>query len=373
MVRWIADGNDWQEYPNVGQDRSNLDIVTTLRLRRILKAGVPQNVDIEFPYTAYRRDLNSKMKHVWLELTNACNLTCGHCYAKSSPRADRTTELNDRKWASIIDSLATVGVDTITYIGGEPTLRLKEIATLCSVVREKLPKTRQRIFSNLAIRGAIQKVCDLALEYDLEIGTSLYGVKPDQHDNMTKHIGSWSNTVEAIRILNSSSVNLFVGFYLSEDRVDGRREAEAWLRRLGVSRFRVLSPSQVGRGAEKDWKIASGDTEKPPVKLEFPIDARSFTAGHNCFKDHLAISAEGEIRPCIMMRETSYGSLKQETDLKSLLATSEFQKFSELSKEQIDGCSVCEFRYGCFDCRPDAMGKSDNLYAKPNCGYDPRM
>jgi hypothetical protein len=43
-----------------------------------------------------------------------------------------------------------------------------------------------------------------------------------------------------------------------------------------------------------------------------------------------------------------------------------------LNKDKIDVCCGCEFRYLCFDCRPDASGLSANMLSKPwNCTYLP--
>ena len=41
-----------------------------------------------------------------------------------------------------------------------------------------------------------------------------------------------------------------------------------------------------------------------------------------------------------------------------------------LTKDKIDKCSHCEYRYACFDCRPNSL--SGCIYEKPwYCTYDP--
>ena len=56
-----------------------------------------------------------------------------------------------------------------------------------------------------------------------------------------------------------------------------------------------------------------------------------------------------------------------------MLSSQEFTEMSRLSKDRIPGCKDCEFRYACFDCRPDAMEGSSDYLSKPKCGYDPRV
>jgi len=47
------------------------------------------------------------------------------------------------------------------------------------------------------------------------------------------------------------------------------------------------------------------------------------------------------------------------------------QKYWKLSKDQIDICRECEFRYVCTDCRA-YIEDPENIYSKPlKCGYDP--
>ena len=68
-----------------------------------------------------------------------------------------------------------------------------------------------------------------------------------------------------------------------------------------------------------------------------------------------------------MERKIIYGNLK-EKPLKELLYDN--KHFLMLTKDNINSCKYCEFRYACFDCRPDRL--SDNIYEKPwYCTYNP--
>ena len=66
-----------------------------------------------------------------------------------------------------------------------------------------------------------------------------------------------------------------------------------------------------------------------------------------------------------MERRIYHGNLK-DNHLKNILNENIFT----LGKDKIKECKDCEFRYCCFDCRPDAL--SEDVYAKPwNCTYNP--
>lgn len=371
LLTWIATGREWAAYRFDVSKSEVLRSVREMREKGWLAAGIARKYDISLPRQKALEALPNILSHVWLEMTDGCNLSCKHCYSNSSPQSDVSSELKEDGLVEIIHKLASLPIKTLTYIGGEPTLRLKEISHLATVVAGLLPTTQQRIFSNLAISGISAKLIPLAKQFSFQIGTSLYGTSAETHDSMTRLSGSWLRTTENIKRLIESDIDIFVGFhvpYLSEQK---KLEPESWLNSLGVRNYRITQPSKVGRGKESDWKNIPQEN-KQPKKMYFG-DSGGWSDGHNCFKDHIAIAPNGTVRPCIMMRDISYGSLAEQSNLNEVFKSETFRKMSSLSKDKVDGCSVCEFRYGCFDCRPDAMNGSDNLYRKPDCGYDPRI
>lgn len=58
---------------------------------------------------------------LWLELTGKCQLECVHCYAESSPTGTHGT-MTAADWRRVIAEAASMGVRTVQFIGGEPTL-----------------------------------------------------------------------------------------------------------------------------------------------------------------------------------------------------------------------------------------------------------
>lgn len=71
------------------------------------------------------------------------------------------------------------------------------------------------------------------------------------------------------------------------------------------------------------------------------------------------------VYPCVMERRIKHGSLKN-NKLKDILDNNIFN----ITKDSIEECKECEFRYCCFDCRPDSLGKS--ILKKPwYCSYIP--
>lgn len=88
-------------------------------------------------------------------------------------------------------------------------------------------------------------------------------------------------------------------------------------------------------------------------------------SGHNCFSRRLYFSVDSQVYPCVMERRISHGNI-QEKKLSDLID----ERIRFFNKDKIKICNQCEFRYCCFDCRPDAF--SNNVDSKPwYCTYDP--
>ena len=67
-----------------------------------------------------------------------------------------------------------------------------------------------------------------------------------------------------------------------------------------------------------------------------------------------------------MERRFSHGNIH---DSKSIHLKPSILK---MNKDYIKGCSECEFRYCCFDCRPDSL--TEDIFSKPwYCTYNPEI
>lgn len=109
----------------------------------------------------------------------------------------------------------------------------------------------------------------------------------------------------------------------------------------------------------------------------FTSNIESFTESLNfnsCLNRKIGIDIHGNIKNCPSMPE-HYGNVK-DTSLEEVLIKPGFKKYWGISKNQIDVCKDCEFRYICRDCRAYTERSSFSEQVidlnKPlKCGYDP--
>jgi len=102
------------------------------------------------------------------------------------------------------------------------------------------------------------------------------------------------------------------------------------------------------------------------VFLETVINSKKYNSCLNC---KISVDIDGHVKNCPSMKE-SYGNIN-EVSLIEILNNESFQKFNKITKDNIDVCKDCEFRYVCSDCRA-YTDNPDNIYSRPSkCNYNP--
>jgi radical SAM protein with 4Fe4S-binding SPASM domain len=311
----------------------------------------------------------SKLDFIWLELTSACNSKCLHCYAECGPSLPINPVPHDR-WLSIIDEAKAAGATAIQFIGGEPLLY--------PAWRELVIKAHQlnyeyiEIFTNATL---IDDDCvDFFKQYNVNIATTIYADNAETHDKVSRQPNSFNKTMSAIQKLMSANIPLRIASIIMKAN---EHEVENILKlydKLGMKDAYpdVIRPT--GRG--DDQSLLPTHYRKPPIKPPFYIDEDSFTHAHHhhpCLAGKIAVTTTGDVIPCIFARNQLCGNILEQS-LAEILSGHPLTTCWYTTKDDINKCSDCEYRYACSDCRPLAQGSDPekNWLACPqNCSYNP--
>jgi SPASM domain peptide maturase of grasp-with-spasm system len=102
------------------------------------------------------------------------------------------------------------------------------------------------------------------------------------------------------------------------------------------------------------------------VNKEHLAEAQSY---NTCLNRKLCIDHNGNIKNCLAM-DKIFGNILED-DIIKIVNSSDFQSLWQITKDQIEVCKDCEFRYICTDCRC-FIKDPDNIYSQPaKCGYNP--
>lgn len=90
---------------------------------------------------------------------------------------------------------------------------------------------------------------------------------------------------------------------------------------------------------------------------------------NSCLNRKVGIDSKGNIKNC--PSDTNIFGTLQNSSLKEVVLRDDFKKKWKLSKDTIEICQDCEFRYICTDCRV-YIHNEKNIHSKPkHCNYDP--
>jgi len=102
-----------------------------------------------------------------------------------------------------------------------------------------------------------------------------------------------------------------------------------------------------------------------PIELR-RIDNPTSIKYSPCLSGTLTIAADGYALICPLMRKFIVGDAKKE-GIRALLRKTRLKNFWRLTKDMVEGCSKCPFKYVCHDCRALEYQATGDLFGLEYC------
>jgi len=359
---------------------SNIDL-SKFEVMKYLKLIQEMNIGYFCPKPKKKQMSSSvskkmSLKFLWVELTSNCNLKCLHCYNASGEKRRKTQDVRNstlEQWQKIIYTAKNLGCQRIQFTGGEPLLRKKILCELISYAKN-LHYNFIEVFTNATL------LTDFDIEFfkknDVHVAVSLYSSYARIHDEITQFVGSFKATLTSLKKLKISKIPLRISIIVMKNNEYSIKETLRFLKKdIGITKIKCDTIRPIGRGSNSEL-VPEGS--RKPFVVQNPkfkkVHKKMFWLrhnGHNCYMNHLCVSAKGDVFPCVMERTIKLGNIKK-TSLSDIWESCSALKIRNLSKDKIEVCQDCEYRYACFDCRARVKQQTNNLYSKPpNCQYDP--
>ncbi|WP_063752837.1 radical SAM protein [Streptomyces sp. NRRL S-350] len=274
---------------------------------------------------------------VELELTDKCQLSCGHCLSESSPSVPHGSMTLD-DWMRVINECAALGVRRVQLIGGEPTTFPGWDKLLNHALAVGL---KVEVFSNLYHVSA--KGWTVLSQPGVSLGTSYYSVNAGEHDKVTNKPGSHEKTRANIAKAVALGIPIRAGVVRCHD---GQLEelAVAELKALGVQRVTLDGARAVGR--------AAGGQEPT-------MDALC----GNCALGKLAVLPNGDVAPCVLGRFLPTGNVKDPGGLRAVLAGPTWAKTAASIPRRSQVCGPNDGS----SCAPTGCAPQDNSITLGGC------
>lgn len=308
----------------------------------------------------------AQLDFIWMEVTSSCNLRCLHCYAEAS--AQQTAQPTTRELLDWLDQAAAMGCRHLQLTGGECTLR-DDLPELLAHARSSYETIE--IFTNATLLN--ESLIRFLAANQIQVAFSFYSYRPDVHDLIAGVPGSQHKTLEGLKLLLAHDVKVRGAIIGLKQNEPGLEATEYFLQELGVAAGPADPVRPCGRGRHQDfWPVKYGQC-KVRSKPAFRVGRRQYLSNqhwNSCWFGKAAISPQGDVLPCVFARDQVAGNLYEHP--LAWICQNGLLSYWELSRDKVNGCRDCEFRYLCEDCRPWAYGYTGDLLAKsPTCTYDP--
>jgi radical SAM protein with 4Fe4S-binding SPASM domain len=136
-----------------------------------------------------------------IELTSRCNERCVHCYI---PHENKISDIEPALFYDTLDQCREMGLLNLTLSGGEPMLHKNFLDFLS---RAKEYDFAVNILSNLTLLDD-EIIAEMKANRLSSVQVSLYSMRPEIHDSVTKLPGSFYKTRDAILKLIKNDIPL---------------------------------------------------------------------------------------------------------------------------------------------------------------------
>lgn len=328
-------------------------------------------------------------------LTQRCNLACGHCYLDARQRRDPVAGETDTAEAlrRIKDLAATAPGAMVILTGGEPLLR----RDLEELVRAAVDGGLVPVIGSNGVLLSKRRAASLKDAGAAGIGISVDSTEADVHDAVRGKKGAWSATLAGIAMARSVDLPVLVQSTLFERNRHQVTDLVNLARAAGAAAINFFFLVCTGRGAtQTDISPAAYEEalrkilELQEAHTDILIRARcapylrrlkGVHAGESrgtfadwsssCLagRSYIRITPEGQVTPCPYIQR-AVGDLRTQS-LETILAGAE--DIRRLRDERPAGkCGRCDWRLSCGGCRARALAAGGDLMAEdPKCGYIP--
>lgn len=298
--------------------------------------------------------------HFAIEVTDACNLKCQHCYRNAEHDGDRMLPTN--VLLDILRQMAENGVTSLELTGGEPTFHpdFSRIIDFCSSNFSAVAiLTNGWFMDDLLARQLAAARNHVFVQVDLDGDTA------ETHDRLRGVNGSFDRALRAIDNLVKHGVPVRVAMNVYPGNWTQIFQTFELARSKGANWFAIAPLMSVGRGSslqqltvDQFESIGALATELAGRYPEFffvskEMERRLNSETYNCGAGSRAmvLGPGGIVRPCLLLPENHYsmGNLAG-TSYCEFLKSTRTAYFYELNAPNDTACGNCNSHNFCMGC-----------------------
>lgn len=335
-----------------------------------LHAVLAELEDKCFYRTAPVRD-KAEFNCLKVNITEACNLRCSHCYRWSGDPLE--SELSVEEWLRVVDEHVGLGGDSLMIGGGEPLARKNRTIPVLRRAREHGLRTVMLTNATLISPQTAQSLVHLLDQLQISID----GPNRSSNDRI-RGDGTFDNITRSLSYFRGTSLFLIIAMTPLPDTINAfERESEPLLVllrdwfgdnvivKLGGVILDGRNVQAIREEAARQWsrRVSLLQHQFMGPGWQAKLDAASYEPGvriRGCgFGQSLCVEANGNVLACDIAEDAVVGNVCQLhlRDIQQCLR----ERSAAVSVDRSPVCSQCSLRYLCGGtCRVEAMQRTSS-------------
>ncbi|MCT4618099.1 MAG: radical SAM protein [Marinisporobacter sp.] len=306
-----------------------------------------------------------EISSVWIELNGNCNYNCSFCNEENHVLKScgckkwpdqRNLTLND--YYKLIDKLIDWKCKEYVFMGGEPLLNIETLEGILNYFNKKNYSPNITIYTNALL--LTDELINNFKHFNIKYVITLFSHNEKTYDLITKINGSYRKVVNTITKLKQQKIAYTLQGLISPYNQHELPDFIEYLKNHNYTLNYIYDTVN-----NYDYYEEINKIENKLISSDYLDEAKHYNF---CFYKKIAISNTGDIFPCPMIRYSSLGNIKKQS-LVDIIKEKKIFEFWELTKDKIEDCKNCEYRYACLDCRALEYAQSGSLYKTNFCEY----
>jgi len=181
--------------------------------------------------------------HLFLTVTNKCNMQCRHCYLSASP--SKSDEIETKHLLSVIDQAAELGLGKLHVDGGEALLHSNLFDVLDYAADKGIPPSlcsNALLIDDIVLARLHGKIRKLVFSLD--------GACAETHDWLRAEPGSFDKVIEAIKLSTKFNIDIDLITVVSNKNISEIDAIVELAKNLGVNLLTFFAMDNLGRAKD---------------------------------------------------------------------------------------------------------------------------
>lgn len=333
------------------------------------KPTLIEKIKPRFSKLALRRAYQfPKLNLLYIEITEECNFNCSFCRQAANNVVKRKgcvrwsdehkSILDDNVRIKVLLECKELGCDSIVFMGGNPFTDWIKLKNMLEAAK-RIGYKSISVLTNGTLIG--EEVVSFIKENKINIILQHFSFNESKYNSIVKSPNAYMEVVNTLEVLKKYDIGFSCILTIVDDcEVD---DTKMWLKNYKPKSI-ISDPLYLPEHVTQEWFIKRYCKKSSSDVLPYYFNRDVFfqrCQGHSCLDGQLTVTLSGDIIPCPYLRDEIMGNVNNES-MKILFGGRFYEKYWDLTKDKVEICRDCEYRYVCFDCK---LFRSD-LFCKYN-------